>query len=46
VEAQEMPGDSEYQTRVRVTVRLPMVGLLIDYQGQMELEIPARGETR
>jgi len=37
VEAQEMPGDSEYQTRVRVTVRLPIVGLLIDYQGQMAM---------
>ena len=35
VEAQEMPGNSEYQTCVRVTVRLPIVGLLIDYHGQI-----------
>lgn len=40
VDAQEMPGDSPYQTRVRVTVRLPVVGLLIDYQGQMEPQEP------
>lgn len=46
VDAQEMPGNSEYQTRVRVTVRLPLVGLLIDYQGQIEQpEIAARGEV-
>ncbi len=36
VDAQEMPGDLEYQTRVRVTVRLPLVGLLIDYQGEID----------
>lgn len=40
VDAQEMPGDSEYETRVRVTVRLPIVGLLIDYQGQMGPQEP------
>lgn len=36
VDAQEMPGNSEDQTRVRVTVRLALVGLLIDYQGRIE----------
>ena len=46
VDAQEMPGETENQTRVRVTVRLPIVGLLIDYQGRIEQpEIVARGEV-
>jgi len=46
VEAQEMPGEMEYQTRVRVTVRLPIVGLLVDYKGLMERqEVVARGDT-
>lgn len=36
VDAQEMPGDLEYQTRVRVTVRLPLIGLLINYQGEID----------
>lgn len=47
VEAQELPGEMEYQTRVRVTVRLPIVGLLVDYKGLMERqEVVARGDTR
>jgi len=46
VDAQEMPEETENQTRVRVTVRLPIVGLLIDYQGRIEQpEIVARGEV-
>ena len=46
VDAQEMSGETENQTRVRVTVRLPIVGLLIDYHGQIgQPETVARKEV-
>ncbi len=39
--AEEMPGTTEHQTCVHVTVRLPLLGMLIDYQGQMQSpEVP------
>jgi hypothetical protein len=38
VVAEEMPGQSPDQTRVRVTIKLPLVGMLLDYQGQMETQ--------
>jgi Domain of unknown function (DUF4166) len=39
--AEETPGKSENQTCVHVTVRLPLLGMLIDYQGQMHSpEVP------
>lgn len=45
VDAQEMPGETKNQTRARVTVRLPIVGLLIDYQGKIDQpEIAAEGD--
>jgi len=39
--AEEMPGKTEHQTCVHVSVRLPLVGMLIDYRGQMQFpEVP------
>jgi hypothetical protein len=38
VAAEEMPGQTPHQTRVHVTVRLPLAGMLLEYQGQMETQ--------
>jgi Domain of unknown function (DUF4166) len=41
VAGEEMPGQTSNQTRVRVTVQLPLVGRALEYEGQMQTqEIP------
>jgi hypothetical protein len=42
IAADEMPGETADQTRVHVTIRIPIIGALMDYQGQMRSqEAPA-----
>lgn len=38
VTAEEMPAETPHQTRVRVKVRLPVVGTILEYQGQMQTQ--------
>jgi len=38
IDAAETPGQAPNRTRVHVTVRLPLAGLLLEYRGEMETQ--------